>query len=221
MNQYIGIDLVPRATEYPGLLVNQNYLAEAALMAAVWAFHYNRWFLLPLAPALLIPLAKGPLLVGAVLLTGWVWGKSKPVALLCALLAVGGLLTLVEFDPLGSEGARLQMALNTLAMISPWGNGAGSFWSTYPAFHNAVVDTLVSGYTMINHPKSAHNDFLTVVSELGAVGVILFGFLVWLAMAESRLKYVLLSFLGAGLFAHPLLVPSSAAIAAIVAARKL
>ena len=217
--QFYGIDLVPKATGNAGLLVNPNFLAAAALLGIVWASAHRNWLLTFLmCPALFLPMAKGPVLVGAVMLAVWLVKKSPPWGL-PALAGLAGC-AFYYFHQYGLNDtslARWELWQNSVAMFQWYGHGIGSFWSAYPEYWNTVTETSAYGYGMLNHPKTAHNDLITLSVELGVVGILTWFGLVALCFVKGSSKYVLIAFLGIGLFSHPLFIPSSAGIAAIAA----
>lgn len=215
--QFYGIDIVPKATGNAGLMVNPNFLAAASLLAIVWAVTFQRWWLaLICLPALLLPMAKGPVLVGSVMLIVWLIRKSPPWGL-AALAALAGCI-FYYFQQYGLNDtslARWHLWQNSVAMFQWHGHGVGSFWSAFPQYWNAIIETSSYGYGMLNHPKTAHNDFLTLAVELGVLGIITYSSFVALCFIRSDARYVLVAFLGVGLFSHPLFIPNTAAIAAL------
>jgi hypothetical protein len=217
--QLADIHIVPKSTGTPGLLMNPNYLAAAALLGCIYAATKKQWALLVfMLPCLVVPMAKGPLIVAAALflLVGF---KRFPVTATALFCGAVGLIVyfLADFSPDQTVMARWQMWQNAAAMWQPWGQGIGSFQSTYPAFWNAVTETGPSGYAMLSHPRSAHNDLITLSVELGLVGILTWFGLLALCFTKGESSYVLIAFLGIGMFSHPILVPSTAAIAAIAA----
>ena len=86
-------------------------------------------------------------------------------------------------DPL--QDARITIARNTIRAAEaylPFGSGFGTFVSVYPTFE-PPQDAIGNAY--VNH---AHNDFLELTLENGAVGVILVAvFAIWLVMGSVRI----------------------------------
>jgi len=87
------------------------------------------------------------------------------------------------YDPL--HDARTAIAHNTIAAANaylPFGSGVGTFVSAYPPFESSQ-DAIPNVY--INH---AHNDFLELTLENGAVGVILVAvFAIWFFMGSEKI----------------------------------
>jgi O-antigen ligase len=87
------------------------------------------------------------------------------------------------YDPL--QDARGAIARNTIAAADaymPFGSGVGTFTSAYPTFE-PPQDAIANIY--VNH---AHNDFLELTLENGAVGVVLVAvFAVWFVMGAAKI----------------------------------
>jgi len=83
------------------------------------------------------------------------------------------------------QDARVGIAHNTIAAANaylPFGSGVGTFVSAYPNFESPQ-DAIPNVY--INH---AHNDFLELTLENGAVGVILVAvFAIWFFMGSEKI----------------------------------
>jgi len=86
-------------------------------------------------------------------------------------------------DPL--QDARTAIAHNTIAAANaylPFGSGVGTFVSAYPTFE-PPQDAIPNLY--VNH---AHNDFLELTLENGAVGAILVAlFAIWFVMGSEKI----------------------------------
>ena len=70
---------------------------------------------------------------------------------------------------------RIAIWMNTLAMIAErpiLGLGLGNWMVEYPAWHAKVLVDREIGFTL--HHLNAHNDYLEIVAELGAIGGLLF-----------------------------------------------
>lgn len=212
---------IVQAAPPAGLFMNRNYLAEAALLAAVGLLAARTWWPVPfLLPGLLLPGSMGVFasaaLTGMTRLNRWLAG---------ALIVLGAALLLAWFSwgPSGERSSfehRKALYLNSLALVSPFGNGIGSYWATYPTVHDAVIPTPLEVYSFSVRPRTAHNDPLTLTAETGIVGLILFiGFCVCvLRRPREPGWYVFVTFLCLGLFNFPLYhTPASAFIAFLAA----
>ncbi|MFN6933834.1 MAG: O-antigen ligase family protein [Tsuneonella sp.] len=85
----------------------------------------------------------------------------------------GELSTFADTSVAGED--RLEFAINALAMISasfPVGYGLGAFRHMYRDFENPLTVTS----TYVNH---LHNDYLELVVEFGAVGIVLLALFAW------------------------------------------
>jgi O-antigen ligase len=102
--------------------------------------------------------------------------------ILSAQFALYRILGRFATDPL--EDARIVFAHNTIHAawaFMPFGAGLGTFVPVYAMFERPV-DTLANAYA--NH---AHDDFLELWLETGAMGVVLFGFFaVWLGIRCAK-----------------------------------
>lgn len=113
-------------------------------------------------------------------LAGWL-GSALLAASLVALVAwQTGLMPIVLSQNLSDvAGSRLTMAHTTWVAAKafwPLGSGLGTFEQVYPLFEDPAAVTA----TYANH---AHNDYLELVLELGAAGLLLVtGFLAWWGM---------------------------------------
>ena len=70
-------------------------------------------------------------------------------------------------------GPRLAYNLNGLAIVRDYpltGTGIGTFFTVYPAYHNAVYATPATGYRVSARPQRTHNDLMQAFIELGLPG---------------------------------------------------
>ncbi len=193
-----------------GLFVNGNYLAEAAALVAVAAAAERMWWALPvLAPALILPQARGAVLAVAIAAVAYFWNKSRVVSVaLCLSMACIGVWVVQHLD--GASSERLTMWQSTIAGLTFWGHGVGSFWMAYPAFDQGViVDSM---------PAHPHNEFLHIAFELGTPGVLAaLAFCLMLAGPIDTSRLILVALLVEACFAFPLHLPTTAAIGFIAA----
>lgn len=217
-------DFILQAAPPAGLFMNRNYMAEAALCAAVGLVAYRDWRLaaplLPLAPAVVLAGSAGAfasaLLVGCTVI-------PKKLAALIVVSAVGIGAVWFNFGPSSERSSfnqRLSLYGNTAAMITPAGYGIGSYWAVYPLFHDAVRETPLGTYSYTTRPRTAHNDALTLGAETGIVGLILAALfaLSILTKPKEPAWYVFAAFLCLGLFNFPLYhTPATAFLAFLCA----
>lgn len=217
--QYFGWNFIEQAIPPAGLFMNKNFLAEAGLMALVGAVAFRHWLLIPpLICAVILPASLGAFVTAAILALCWVWRKSKRLAI--AGVFAGVLLGAIVYPHLDKTAfdARAALYLNTIGMIAdkPFGHGIGSYWAAYPFYHDALTETPEVIYRAYVRPEKAHNDFLTVFAETGIPGVFLLGwFLLNVFKRAEKSGWVLLAFLGLGLFNFPLFNPATAFLAAV------
>lgn len=197
-----------------GLFVNGNYLAEAAALVAIALISERLWWwLIPVAPALLLVRSgRGALLAVAVAMVAWLWGRSRLAsALLVGVIAGSGIILMLHASGDPSSTERLLIWRSTWAGVTWFGHGLGSFFSGYPVF-----DLRVNQYA---YPEYAHNEFLHAAFELGVPGVLLMvGF--WAAVMAGPLntaRVVVIGLLTEMCFAYPLHLPSTAAVGFLAA----
>jgi hypothetical protein len=91
-----------------------------------------------------------------------------------------------------------------------WGWGTGSFWSVYPHFDLRIGATA--------NPEQAHNEFLTVLFELGVPGLVAFlAFCATLMGPLDTPRLILIALLVESCFAFPLHMPVSAFLGMVAA----
>jgi len=193
-----------------GLFINGNYLAEAAGLAMVAAVSERMWWALPvLAPSLLLPQARGALVAVAAALAAYFWCRSRTISVvLLTVIAVAGGWVLIHPDPAWAE--RLDIWRSTVAGLTFWGHGLGSFWALYPALDLRVAPGAL--------PDHAHNEFLQTAFELGVPGLVLaLAFCVTLAGPIDTSRLVLIALAVESCFAFPLRLPATVAIGLLAA----
>lgn len=196
--------------EWHGGIGNANFLAETLLLllallmtvpAGKDSFVF-RWLLWPLVMATVAYLfiwndstTQHAVLAGWVGILGWMMIRHRA----WMVLGVLGMVILAAvvyawhtgmFVQIGiSFLDRAEIWINTAAMIAqhPLGGvGLGSFDFDYPrSAHFGLIDrTFLQSPT--DYMGAAHNEYLQLWAELGVVGVLLAGWLVWAAVRGAR-----------------------------------
>lgn len=204
--QVLGFDPVNQTFGPAGLFFNKNFGAEAAVLVIIGlsCARRPRWGMLlagaSSVPLFVFPLSRGAWLALAVAGLIVLWKRNRFAAVLVGIL-LAGLTVRLSFDlaRTPSVDLRLELWVNVLETISPFGLGLGSFRWNYPWY------------------EYAHNDLLQIAFELGLPGVLVFGgFLVsCLRRGAATERLVLVAFLVEGLFGFPLYNPVTMALAAL------
>lgn len=217
--QMFGFDWVNQTVPPAGLFMNKNYLAEACLIAAVGLVCLRHWLCAPLFAGVVLPASTGVFLACATVLARRFHRYYK------VLIVAGLVLGAIAFYRMqDSEAARISLWANSMASVTFQGQGIGSFWVTYPQYHDAVMETDPQIYRPGFRPRTAHNDALTVLAETGVPGLVLVGCFFGFVLTRRRstyeqqaAHYMVVAFLACGLVAFPLYVPSTAFIAFLAA----
>lgn len=217
--QTMGFDLLPQMASPAGLFINKNHLAEVGLLAFVAMLSLKQWwFALGAAPSFILTLERGAFVAFGLLVVVWLWGRSRALAIVALLLIVGvGVAHFHDYSPGGSFAGRLAIYPNTVAMILDNPLGVGTFWASFPEYHDAVVETPIGIYDFITRPRTAHNDILTLTAEWGIPALLLLIWLFALSLKEEKTRYVILAFIFVGLFEFPLYLPASMFVVALCA----
>jgi hypothetical protein len=201
IGQLCGWVTLPEVQGPSGLFVNRNYMAEPAALVAVWlAAEGLWWWLLPVAPAALLPMARGALLGFAAAM-----GARYRVA---AAIALAGLaaVTLARPGAISGMGERFDIWEHSVAGLSWLGSGIGSFW----AIHRELYPGGLADH--------AHNDFLELASDLGPIGLALLGWLAWeLRGPLDSARLVLVALAAEACFSFPTHLPLTVALGALCA----
>lgn len=219
--------IIKVATWAAGVQVNGNYLAEIGLMGVALSIGLRRWWwALAVSPCVLLSGSKGGLVAGSLILCVVLWRKSRLLALAFPLVVIlGGAwhVNKIGVDHPSLE-TRLPMYLNSLAATTWTGHGIGSFWSIYPLIHDKVIESPPAVFSFEKRPRTAHNDTLTLLVEVGVVGFViaLWGMILLFqrrasTTIERASRLGILSFLLLGVFNFPLYVPTTAVLAAACA----
>jgi hypothetical protein len=199
--QVLGWHPLPEVASPSGLFVNRNYMAEPAALVAVWLVSEGLWWwLIPVAPAALLPMARGALLGFAAAMSV----RSRTLVGAAAILVA--VLTLARPGALTGMSERMDIWSNTIAGLSWLGSGIGSFW----AIHRELYPDGLA--------EHAHNDFLELASDLGAIGIALLGWLAWeLRGPLDSARLVLVALAAEACFAFPTHTPLTLALGALCA----
>lgn len=196
-----------------GLFYNKNYMAEVAALVTIWLVAERVWWAVPtLLPALILPMARGALIAVAFAGVVLLWRRSRAAAVAgtgVALVAIGYVLLSASFV---SANERIAIWRDTFDHLSLFGFGIGSFAETFP--------TIAHHFQLLTErPAQAHNDFLQVWFETGAVGFAIF---IAFIVATMRVPFtaghlVLAGILIEACFAFPFQMPATAFIGLLVA----
>ncbi len=206
IGQVLGWHALPEIASPSGLFVNRNLLAEAAALVMVGLISCRLWWPVALVmPALVLPESRGALIAVSVPLVAYF--MRRPAALsLIAGAALAGLATITLGKGMSGITERLDIWAATVQQFSWFGSGIGSFWAIHPEHY-------LEGVAI-----HAHNDFLELASDLGVVGLALFGWLVWeLRGPLGTYRLVLIALAIEACFAFPLHMPVTLAIGAVCA----
>jgi O-antigen ligase len=150
---------------------NSDILGEAAAVAiigciCVEAFGLALFNTIPL----IVSGSRGAWLglAGCLIVSGAVRLSWRKRIFVCALSAA----TIAGLVVLGSHASiieRLNIWQDTLAGLTFWGHGLGSYWDMFPHFASRI-DVLAQTQT---RPDHAHNDLLELIFETGAIGGLL------------------------------------------------
>lgn len=217
--QALGWDAIPSYHYAAGLFQNGNRMAEAAALVLAGVIAYRLWWFVPvLAPALLLPQARGAMVAAAVIVMVWAWRDriglfERFVA--GVILCWVSLIAVALFTASGREigvSQRLALWQDTLSGLSIFGHGLGSFAQTFPSYAHAFDVSL-------SRPEHPHNEVLWLAYEGGIGAVVLFVLLsavLWMA-SDDQSKLVLLGLAVLCLIAMPLHDPASVLFGAVVA----
>lgn len=85
-------------------------------------------------------------------------------------------------------GGRLAYNLNSLAITKDYwfnGTGLGTFFTIYPAYHNALIETPTNSYSVMARPQRTHTDLMQAFGELGIPGGLCYAALLLSALAMA------------------------------------
>lgn len=175
-----------------------------ALACVLFACQQRWGWLVPLLPGLYLAHSRGGWVTLAFgLLSYWF---RRPIWLLVLLLA-GGVALL--WDPSRSDIQRMQIWHAAGTLLTPLGNGFGSFWDLWigiPAWQ----------------PQYAHNDFLELAFEFGFLAVPVFALVAYAASrSASPFWPMLVTYLTLSTYSMPMHIPLAAGLGALALALTL
>jgi len=220
--QAMGYAPVEQFSSSPaGLFANSNLLGSVAAIALVGGALHRMWWLLP-TPLLCLVLSgsRGAWLGALAASVLMLWARSRLAALALAL----AILVASQYAFLHSRGStsvtspsaslhhRSWVWLDTVEGLTWQGRGIGSFWVASPAHAPRQQAANMRHW-------HAHNDFLEILYELGALGLVLaLAFTAFLAVGPLvPERIVLLAFLALGVTGFPLYQPVPALVGALAA----
>lgn len=211
--QVAGYHPVTEAIPPAGLFYNKNAGAEMTALALIGVLTLNWKWRLACSPMLITLLAfpgntlsRTPLVALAVAGACWTWTRSKLYGCMVVLAAVLLLLAFVlTTSRAPSANMRVELWGDMIRHLDWLGHGVGSTDWSYPFM------------------EFAHNDFLQIAFEFGAVGAVLWvGFIVCCLAGPLRTEsYIVIAFASMGVFAFPLFMPGSVFVAGLAAGHLL
>jgi O-antigen ligase len=209
--QALGFHPVIDAGQAPaGLFVNQDVLAEITAVVFIALVFERLWLAVGLLPALILTGCRSALI--AVFVVGGIagWRKWRWRILYGLPLLVGGvLLTATKWS--NGDSPRIDMWRDTLAGLTTWGSGIGSFYSAFPKYATLTSD--------LYQPAHAHNDLLELAFELGIIPAVIAALLVlalaWRANFKEQMLLIALGIMS--MVGFPLHSPSTVFVFGIVA----
>jgi len=215
--QVMGWEGVQQSVPPAGLFANKNMLAEAAALALLASIGFaGRWRWLALGCLLAVGLT-GSRSAWAALIIAWAlatrtsnrWASLSLLAMVVVLGAVTFYLSASLPDGMGlrsSAGERLQAWGAVLGSLTLWGHGLGSYALSNPWM------------------EFAHNEYLQLVYEGGALALVPIGYLLWLIVRRlpdggDIAWLVLVAVATMALLSFPLHMPATAFCAAVAAGR--
>ena len=212
--QQFGFEGVLQTSGPAGLLVNKNLLAQIGLLGLLCCLYIPRRMGLVFLPfcfaAWILPGSFGAYGAGALVVLVAAY-RHLTFPLKPLLLGVFGAgLAWVAFQ-VWQVNPRAALWSDVVGGLTIFGHGLGSFWSVYPDLAQSPIP---AAYTYLIQPVTAHNDLLTLLSDTG-VGVILLIPLAFLVKSSRGVEYLLVAFLGLGIFNAVLFNPAAAFLAAL------
>jgi hypothetical protein len=193
------------------LFVNYNIYSEICLIVFISLIVYKYiWLALCLLPAIVMYQTRSVLFAAVLVILSLLRSKSRflagAIAFYCITIGIGSIWLGYKVP---SITTRLELWRDTLYGINLFGNGIGSFWTSYPY--------LSDWDTLLVRPRFAHNDLLQIIFEQGIVGGILICLFVFIALTKAGIeRYILIAFIGISSVTFPFYLPISAFIAALV-----
>lgn len=215
IGQWLHLIDIPAFYLPAGLFVNANHMGEAAALVLV-ACLFNRiwWGVLASAPALLLSGSRAAVLAVAISCMAWLWANHlRATAAVCCVLALW--LAVAAFfivkPDMNGQHERLAIWSDTARNLTFAGAGIGSYWEAFP---DIAVATDISRV----RPEHAHNEFLDIAFETGAVGFLLFlAFAATLWGPFNVERAILIAVLVEASFAFPFSNPATTFLGSVAA----
>lgn len=214
-----------------GLLANRNLLAEIGLFGTLAALCLaRRWWPLLLLPLTVTALAAATwppihktVIVGAgmAVLALAIRGRRYVLAGFGGLAVAAAVMAVAwTTGRMTSLTYRIAVWQDTIAGLTPWGRGVGSFAVVFQGLSDETQGDLLTSTRLV---AVAYNDLLTTALETGLAALLPAGIAavaLWRGIVHDgdRAAYlVFAAWLGLGLVNYPLHAPASAFIGALVA----
>jgi len=215
IGQWLHLIDIPAFYLPAALFVNANHMGEAAALILV-ACMFNRiwWGVIASAPALLLSGSRAAVLAVVIACLYWLWAhRLRATAAVCCVLALW--LAVAAFfivkPDMNGQHERLAIWSDTARNLTFTGQGIGSYWEAFP---DIAVATDISRV----RPDHAHNEFLDIAFETGAVGFMLFlAFVATLRGPFNVERAVLIALMVEACFAFPFSNASTAFLGSVAA----
>lgn len=203
--QWIGFHPVAVVSDaHPsGLFFNFDVFGEVAALATVALIVSEQyWPLILTIPPIFFTSSRTALVAVTAALCAWLWDIYRwRSAYVIAPLATLGCLALWLHGEDGSIALRLSMWRDTIAGLSVFGSGPGSFFMGFPIY-------ATHSDTMAMRPEVPHNDFLLFFFQYG-IGCLPLAAILWIASWSSGPeRYILAALLPITLLGFPSIVPA-------------
>jgi hypothetical protein len=203
-----------------GLFYNEGRLAAAAAIVAIWLCSQSArlWLLLPLVlPSLILPHSRGAwlalgvgfLIIALRQMSRCTVGQWVTFLVLFGVVGTGTVVAFGIGSPVGID-QRLALYRDTIAALTPFGHGLGSFWESFPAHaHYFSVS--------IERPEHPHNEWLWLAFEGGFPALALGGAFAVSAWWSARDRSVLSGLFVLSVVAMPFHDPATLIMGALCA----
>jgi O-antigen ligase len=186
-------------------------LVGAIVTPAAW------WLVPPIVAGIAASGCRGAMVGVACAGLLWLWTYSRPIAsafLTAALLVVVVMILYPSQRATMGEEGRLGMWQDAIENLRWLGHGIGAYWVVTPQHAPHGIATNMRYWHV-------HNDYLEAVFNYGVGSVLYFAFVASCLLARPLRTehYVLVAFMGIGLFAFPLYNPATGFVALVVAGR--
>lgn len=219
--QYLGWIELESYGPVSGLFFNSDRLAAISAEVAAAAVALRAWWLIPgLAPCLILPQSRGALLavVASLVVFAWQnagrWSRSLAIVF-CGIaflfVSVAAFILAYRGYDVGIT-ERISLYRDTIAGLTFWGHGLGSFWESFPRYAQHFDLTK-------SRPDHPHSEWLWIAYEGGVVGFCLlcaFAGVLWRTAVEP-IRIVLVALFVESLFAMPFHDPATVLFGALCA----